>query len=91
MVFKNNYYTNYKELYSYPNTKNIYYFKFIKNTLKLINQEKEISIMSPTLIELSNTHSYIISVLTFVLSFFFINPSIILNGTQLISLTIFNL
>ncbi len=42
-------------------------------------------------LELSNTHSYIISALTFVLSFFFINPSIVLNGTQLISITIFNI
>jgi len=43
------------------------------------------------LLNLSNVHSYIIALLTFILSFFFINPSLILNGTQLISITIFNI
>lgn len=40
---------------------------------------------------LSNIHSYIIAILTFLILFFFLDPSILLNGTQLISLTIFNL
>ena len=40
---------------------------------------------------LSNIHSYIIGVLTLMILFFFINPSILLYGSQLISLTIFNL
>jgi NADH:ubiquinone oxidoreductase subunit 5 (subunit L)/multisubunit Na+/H+ antiporter MnhA subunit len=40
---------------------------------------------------LSNLHSYTISVLTFIIAFFFLDPTIILNGTQLITLTIFNL
>lgn len=40
---------------------------------------------------LSNIHSYIIAILTFLILFFFLYPSILLNGTQLISLTIFNL
>jgi NADH-ubiquinone oxidoreductase chain 2 len=40
---------------------------------------------------LSNVHSYIIAILTFLILFFFLYPSILLNGTQLISLTIFNL
>jgi NADH-ubiquinone oxidoreductase chain 2 len=42
-------------------------------------------------LNVSNVHSYIISLLTLILSFFFINPSLILNGTQLISITIFNI
>jgi NADH-ubiquinone oxidoreductase chain 2 len=40
---------------------------------------------------LSNIHSYIIAILTFLILFFFLDPSILLNGTQLISLTLFNL
>jgi len=46
-----------------------------------------------TLIDLSLTsvHSYIISILTFIILFFFLDPTILLNGTQLISLTIFNI
>jgi len=39
----------------------------------------------------SKTHCYIIAWLTFLILFFFLDPSIILNGTQLISLTIFNI
>lgn len=42
-------------------------------------------------LNISLIHTYIISVLTFTLLFFFLNPSIILNGTKLISMTIFNL
>ena len=40
---------------------------------------------------LSETHSYIIAILTFLILFFFLDPSILLNGTQLISLTLFNI
>lgn len=40
---------------------------------------------------LTNTHSFIISTLTLIILFFFIKPSIILNSTQLLSLTLFNL
>ena len=57
----------------------------------LIGKELVTESSKSSLLDLSNVHSYIISVLTFVLSLFFINPSIILNGTQLISITIFNL
>ena len=39
----------------------------------------------------TNFHSYSIAILTFLILFFFLDPSILLNGTQLISLTIFNL
>lgn len=40
---------------------------------------------------LSNFHSYIVAILTSLILLFFLDPSILLNGTQLISLTIFNL
>ncbi len=53
----------------------------IKAKASFINQKQEIS----------NIHSLTISVLTLLLLFFFINPSILLNGTQLISITIFNI
>jgi NADH-ubiquinone oxidoreductase chain 2 len=38
---------------------------------------------------LTNTHSYLISTLTFSILFFFIKPSLILNSTQLLSLSLF--
>ena len=38
---------------------------------------------------LTNTHSYLISILTFSILFFFIKPSLILNSTQLLSLSLF--
>jgi NADH-ubiquinone oxidoreductase chain 2 len=38
---------------------------------------------------LSNTHSYLISTLTFIILLFFIKPSLILNSTQLLSLSLF--
>jgi NADH-ubiquinone oxidoreductase chain 2 len=40
---------------------------------------------------ISNMHSYLVAILTFLILFFFLDPSILLNGTQLISLTIFNI
>jgi NADH-ubiquinone oxidoreductase chain 2 len=40
---------------------------------------------------ISKIHSYIIAILTFLIVFFFLDPSILLNGTQLISLTLFNI
>jgi len=39
----------------------------------------------------SKIHSYIIAIFTLLILFFFLDPSILLNGTQLISLTIFNI
>jgi NADH-ubiquinone oxidoreductase chain 2 len=38
---------------------------------------------------ITNTHSYLISTLTFSILFFFIKPSLILNSTQLLSLSLF--
>jgi NADH:ubiquinone oxidoreductase subunit 2 (subunit N) len=40
-------------------------------------------------INLTNTHSYLISTLTFTILLFFIKPSLILNSTQLLSLSLF--
>lgn len=40
-------------------------------------------------IKLTNTHSYLISTLTFTILLFFIKPSLILNSTQLLSLSLF--
>lgn len=40
---------------------------------------------------ISQMHIYLISILSSIILLFFIDPTIILNGTQLISLTIFNL
>jgi NADH-ubiquinone oxidoreductase chain 2 len=40
-------------------------------------------------IHLTNTHSYLISTLTFTILLFFIKPSLILNSTQLLSLSLF--
>lgn len=39
--------------------------------------------------KLTNTHSYLIATLTFTILFFFIKPSLILNSTQLLSLSLF--
>jgi NADH-ubiquinone oxidoreductase chain 2 len=41
------------------------------------------------IIELTNVHSFIISTLTLILLLFFIKPSLILNSTQLLSLSLF--
>lgn len=38
---------------------------------------------------LTNTHSFVISSLTLIILLFFIKPSIILNSTQLLSLSLF--
>jgi NADH-ubiquinone oxidoreductase chain 2 len=40
---------------------------------------------------ISKIHSYLVAILTFLILFFFLDPSILLNVTQLISLTIFNI
>lgn len=40
-------------------------------------------------LQLTNTHSFVISSLTLIILLFFIKPSIILNSTQLLSLSLF--
>jgi NADH-ubiquinone oxidoreductase chain 2 len=58
--------------------------KFNNNTnLKLL--EDSVNELSP----LSNIHSYVISILTIIIIFFFIKPTILLNGTQLLALSLF--
>jgi len=60
-----------------------------KNTINIINIEKEIkNETSETL--LSNFHSFLISSLTLSILLFILKPSLILNSTQLLSLSIFN-
>jgi NADH-ubiquinone oxidoreductase chain 2 len=49
-------------------------------------KEKE----NKNIIELTNVHSFLISTLTLILLLFFIKPSLILNSTQLLSLSLFN-
>jgi NADH-ubiquinone oxidoreductase chain 2 len=40
-------------------------------------------------VEISNTHSLLISILTLLILFFILKPSILLKSTQLLSLSIF--
>ncbi len=49
----------------------------------------QVLLPSKDIIELTNVHSFIISTLTLILLLFFIKPSLILNSTQLLSLSLF--
>ena len=62
-------------------------FDILSNYKKLNKQKWNYSFFA----NISMIHSYIIAILTFLILFFFLDPSILLNGTQLISLTIFNI
>jgi len=53
------------------------------------SQESEVYWREKNKIILTNTHSYLISTLTFTILLFFIKPSLILNSTQLLSLSLF--
>jgi len=75
-----------------------YYLQIIKNMYNLDDSAGpcgENLISQPNnntafaLSELSNIHSYIISIITIIIIFFFIKPSILLNGTQLLALSLF--
>lgn len=71
-----------------------YYLKIIKllftlNTNLEENIEKDTNNTEANQIILTNTHSFIISTLTLSIILFFIKPSIILNSTQLLSLSLF--
>jgi NADH-ubiquinone oxidoreductase chain 2 len=70
-----------------------YYLKLIKITFfEVVNDSDLIIKNTKTGIgTVSQIHSYIIAILTLLILFFFLDPSILLNGTQLISLTIFNI
>lgn len=60
------------------------------NTNNLIpSLTKDTSIISPSL-DITNLHSFIISFLTLSILLFVLKPSIILNSTQLLSLSIYN-
>lgn len=50
----------------------------------------EFAALAPTTNYLSNVHSYLISVLTLSMLLFILKPSLILNSTQLLSLSLFN-
>lgn len=63
--------------------------EFNKNAFFSIYSTQELN--NSLIVKLSKTHSYIIAILTFLILFFFLDPSILLNGTQLISLTLFNI
>jgi NADH-ubiquinone oxidoreductase chain 2 len=73
-----------------------YYLKIIKvlmheNEQQSINN-KEINQNSyGSTIILSNYHSFLISILTLSILFFIFKPSLILNSTQLLSLSLFNI
>jgi NADH-ubiquinone oxidoreductase chain 2 len=62
-----------------------YYLKIVKLIMTPNNRSKDIISYS----YLTNLHSYLISCLTLFILLFFINPSIILNSTQLLSLSLF--
>jgi len=62
-----------------------YYLKIVK----LIMNNDSNNNIKDNISEISNIHSYIISCLTLFILLFFINPNIILNSTQLLSLSLF--
>jgi NADH-ubiquinone oxidoreductase chain 2 len=80
-----------------------YYLKIVKLLISEPYGENETNTASPTfafakakedsyssgVIRLTNVHSFIISTLTLILLLFFIKPSLILNSTQLLSLSLF--
>jgi len=66
-----------------------YYLKIIKVLHTYQEQEFEDSVFVESKNTLTNTHSYLISSLTIIILLFFIKPSIILNSTQLLSLSLF--
>lgn len=69
-----------------------YYLRLIKITFFEESGENHFKEKDKKVVlHLTNIHSYIISILTFIILFFFLDPTILLNGTQLISLTIFNI
>jgi hypothetical protein len=53
------------------------------------HKNKQMIILEPSNSTLTNTHSFLISSLTLIILLFFIKPSIILNSTQLLSLSLF--
>jgi NADH-ubiquinone oxidoreductase chain 2 len=73
-----------------------YYLQIIKllftpspHSLRVANDSNNGQVNGRGEIIISNTHSYLISTLTFTILLFFIKPSLILNSTQLLSLSLF--
>ena len=72
-----------------------YYLQIIKVLFTSTEENAENNINSIESTEakeniiLTNTHSFVISTLTFSILLFFIKPSLILNSTQLLSLSLF--
>ena len=66
-----------------------YYLKIIK-VLHQFPTNKVISIESNTIYNITNVHSFIISTLTLLIIMFILNPSLILNSTLLLSLSLFS-
>jgi NADH-ubiquinone oxidoreductase chain 2 len=70
-----------------------YYLKIVKviyTSPSLIDQDNLIHDYSIKNQYFSNVHSYVISVLTLIILLFILKPSLILNSTQLLSLSLFN-
>jgi NADH-ubiquinone oxidoreductase chain 2 len=71
-----------------------YYLKVIRILHTEIESNKsfndETNIISDSTINISNIHSFLISSLTLLISFFVIKPSILLKSTQLLSLSIYS-
>lgn len=69
-----------------------YYLKIIRvlHTEENISTDKIININETNNTVLSNLHSFLISILTLSILLFVLKPSIILNSTQLLSLSLFN-
>src|SRR5258705_12164009 len=66
-----------------------YYLQIIKLLFTPSSLEKTKAKGAKNEIIITNTHSYLISTLTFTILLFFIKPSLILNSTQLLSLSLF--
>jgi NADH-ubiquinone oxidoreductase chain 2 len=64
--------------------KNFNYISTIKNEILNINNNKDSKLL------INNFHSFLISTLTLIILLFVFKPSIILNSTQLLSLSLFN-
>ncbi|EKM73500.1 hypothetical protein AGABI1DRAFT_49798, partial [Agaricus bisporus var. burnettii JB137-S8] len=70
-----------------------YYLKIVVQLFLNTNHKTSSSINNNNFITnkyLSNVHSYLISVLTLSILLFILKPSLILNSTQLLSLSLFN-
>jgi NADH-ubiquinone oxidoreductase chain 2 len=66
-----------------------YYLKIVKVMhFESIPNSAEQNIEKPN-VEISNIHSYVISTFTLIILLFMLNPSLLLNSTELLSLSLF--